>query len=734
MRRRVLRRILIKTMDNNIIYAANCGEFKQAFEKLTNGGTVIVTDTVVLESIYLAKHSGTVTVTAKEKGKLMFDTSVTLTLGGETLFENITIDVKTSGVIAANFSPLTFGENVNVICDFSEEANGLYLVGGENNVQNEKGSYVSDTSITVCSGKISRLVGFSRGCPNRIHNGHATINVKGDAYVRYLVAGAMGDGAVAKSASVRLSESATIEALHIGGAREENILTGDFDMFVDGGDIYRFDRVGLSAVKGKRSITYNPLTAPNGLAYLARLALIDDLKSTCETDGHIFGKPFKNPFGSDTTAHSCTVCGFTELLGETEFSETENVVFVADGGFGNGSTPNYPLGDYAKAFEKLGKDGGTIVIVGKCTLKANLCDQFEKLSDAYQEPRHSGTVTVTSVYGGKDYRGAASLFFERDIDYRMSGPTTFENLNFAASDNAKRNRIIARYNPLIIEKGCTTPTRDGYKLDIIGGYLQFRYTDFDGAVIENEYENLVGVCRSLPTDHKIDNLVPIERFPNFSLRSEAAAAFNRMFDDMEKEGLKVPTVTDAMRPYARQYALFTGYLGRLRRTFGYSFEQARQVVMRSCAIPGCSEHQFGVAVDMYHLDMVQYGSKKHHYFDITPEWAWVHENGKNYGIVLRYAADKTDITGCIYEAWHFRYVGKTVAKILMAKGISLEEYMGAKLGLLNLDSFVNVKSGAYNSISPFSFETGLLQLTGKHFVSIDNCVSVKEKSTELSEC
>ena len=60
--------------------------------------------------------------------------------------------------------------------------------------------------------------------------------------------------------------------------------------------------------------------------------------------------------------------------------------------------------------------------------------------------------------------------------------------------------------------------------------------------------------------------------------------------------------------------------------------------------------------------------------------------------------------------------------------------MGAKLGLLNLDSSVTVKSGVYNSITAFSKETGLLQLTGKHFISIDDAVIVKETQNELSEC
>ena len=659
-------------MKKRTVYVANSDEFEKAFEELDSGGTVVLSGSITAKHTRLAKHGGVITITGE---KLVFAESATITLGGETVFENITIDVATSGVIAANFNHLTFGEGVTVNCDLTEEGNGLYIIGGENNCANEKEAYVDDTDITLKSGTFSRVVGFSRGCINRAHTGHAALNIGGNAYVRYVVAGAMGNGATAGSASLSLHENAVIEAIHMGGGKEENTLSGDMDIFVDGGDIYRFDKVGLSAVLGKRSLVYNPKTAPDGLLYLAELALFDSIKSTCDIDGHVFGEPFDNPFGGKLKAHTCTVCGYTEPVEKEPQAIADNVIFVCDGGFGNGMSPHFPLGSYADALAKL-TNGGTVVINGKCTLSANLIDQFEKVTDAYQEPRHSENITVTSLYGGVDYReNGACLYFEKDIDYRMSGPLTFENIIFVASEKAKCNRIIARYNPLIIGEDCKTPTRDNYSLDIIGGYLQFRYTDFDGAVIENEYENLVSICRRLPLGYKIDNLEPIKRYPRCSLRSEAADAFNRMFDDMEKEGLKVPTVTDAMRTYAKQYALFTGYLGRLRRTFGYTFEEARRVVMRSCAVPCSSEHQWGVAVDMYHLDMTEYGTKKHHYFDITPEWAWVHENGKKYGIVLRYPADKTDLTGCIYEAWHFRYVGRYHAVKMNEKGMCLEEYV-----------------------------------------------------------
>ena len=713
-------------MNEKTLYVANCDEFKQAFEKLKNGGTIVLTNTVFVSSARLAAHSGVITVTGKT---LSFEEPSTITLGGNTVFENITVDIKTIGMIAANFNSLTLGKNVTVNCDFSEEANGLYLIGGEHRTENRKDVYTENTEIAVYSGKISRIIGFSASCDNSVHTGCSTVTIGKDAYVRYYVAGATGINALGGSASLTLSGNAVIEAVMMGGNKKENFLSGDMNIFVSGGDIFRFDYVGLTTVKGKRNLLYVPEKAPSGLVFLAGLALFDSIKTVCDIDGHSFDNPFDNPFGKGTKIHKCANCGYTELIGEAKENENSNVVFVADNGFGNGSFAAAPIGDYDTAIEKLGDKGGTIVLVGKCTLPVNMTDRFEKVADAYQEKRHSGMITVTSIYGGVDYRKCgASLVFAQDMDYRMSGPETFENVIISAN-GATYNRIIARYNPLVIGEGVETPNHDGYKLDIIGGYLKFRYTDLDGYKIENEFDEIVNSYRPLPADFVYDDLVPIEISPRFTLRKEAAEAFNQMFRDMKKAGLKSPYISDASRTYERQYQLFTNYICRLRRTLGYDFETARKVVLRSCSMPLCSEHHRGVAVDMYDVDLTQFGGKKHHYYNLTPEWAWVCENGVKYGIILRYPASKTDITGTIYETWHFSYVGKTAATVLKACGYVMEEYMGAKLGLFNQNSNVIVKSGTFNSITPFSLETDNIQFTGSHVLSVSDTVKCYEKQS-----
>ncbi len=59
----------------------------------------------------------------------------------------------------------------------------------------------------------------------------------------------------------------------------------------------------------------------------------------------------------------------------------------------------------------------------------------------------------------------------------------------------------------------------------------------------------------------------------------------------------------------------------------------------------------------------------------TDEAKWLKANCANYGYILRYPTDKSDVTGIVYEPWHFRYVGKTAAKEIMKQGITLEEYL-----------------------------------------------------------
>ena len=86
------------------------------------------------------------------------------------------------------------------------------------------------------------------------------------------------------------------------------------------------------------------------------------------------------------------------------------------------------------------------------------------------------------------------------------------------------------------------------------------------------------------------------------------------------------------------------------------------------ALPGYSEHQTGLAFD------VMTSTSTTETFENTKEYEWLKNNAYKYGFILRYPKDKEDITGYAYESWHYRYVGKEIAKKIKEENITYDEY------------------------------------------------------------
>lgn len=99
---------------------------------------------------------------------------------------------------------------------------------------------------------------------------------------------------------------------------------------------------------------------------------------------------------------------------------------------------------------------------------------------------------------------------------------------------------------------------------------------------------------------------------------------------------------------------------------GKSKFKAKKLAKEWVAVPGTSEHQLGIAVDI-NADTTKNSSDE--------VYKWLAENAYKYGFIKRYPADKTDITGVINEPWHYRYVGKEAALEIYSQGICLEEYI-----------------------------------------------------------
>ena len=116
---------------------------------------------------------------------------------------------------------------------------------------------------------------------------------------------------------------------------------------------------------------------------------------------------------------------------------------------------------------------------------------------------------------------------------------------------------------------------------------------------------------------------------------------------------------------------------------GLSDEEIYKIIDTYSARPGTSDHQTGLCVDLITDEMVglyNYGSEttKNPYdkgFAETAAYEWLKEHAHEYGFILRFPENKTDITGYSYESWHYRYVGIEHATKIHEKGITLEEYL-----------------------------------------------------------
>ena len=153
--------------------------------------------------------------------------------------------------------------------------------------------------------------------------------------------------------------------------------------------------------------------------------------------------------------------------------------------------------------------------------------------------------------------------------------------------------------------------------------------------------------------------------------SRITDALKKMIADARStENVRIIALS-AYRDYEYQKELFDDKVQRLQQEKGYSVTKAREEAATVVAYPGTSEHQLGLALDLVDARHVKlYESQEN-----TAAYKWLYKHCAEYGFIVRYPNGKTDITGIIYEPWHFRYVGEEAAKIIMEKGITLEEYI-----------------------------------------------------------
>ena len=229
--------------------------------------------------------------------------------------------------------------------------------------------------------------------------------------------------------------------------------------------------------------------------------------------------------------------------------------------------------------------------------------------------------------------------------------------DYYIKDHAERYEKYKQKNPDLTFEQVITEVNIGLDYDY---YENVKETKFP-----NKSYILVNKYNYLPDGYVPDKLEEINtRYAKSGMKmvNYAANAFEKMSKDASKEGLKIIAMS-TYRSYKYQVNLYARY----KKADG------EEIADTYSARPGYSEHQTGLAVDVYN------GKLDYTEFEKTKEFDWMQENAHKYGFILRFPKDKTKQTGYRYESWHYRYVGVKIATYIHDNDICFEEYYVQKI-------------------------------------------------------
>lgn len=199
-----------------------------------------------------------------------------------------------------------------------------------------------------------------------------------------------------------------------------------------------------------------------------------------------------------------------------------------------------------------------------------------------------------------------------------------------------------------------------------------------GPVLADETEKQQWYLRLVNKDHPMTEAdvpeVATETVDTngYEVDARIMADLEAMFADARAAG-RNPMICSAFRAWDTQVSLYENKIERVMQEDGLSYEDAVVKAATVVAKPGTSEHQVGLALDIVSSEYQELDEAQME----TEDQKWLMENSWKYGFILRYPMDKSEITGVIFEPWHYRYVGKKAAKEITEQNITLEEYVGA---------------------------------------------------------
>lgn len=195
------------------------------------------------------------------------------------------------------------------------------------------------------------------------------------------------------------------------------------------------------------------------------------------------------------------------------------------------------------------------------------------------------------------------------------------------------------------------------------------YEQYMNPADRDAYMQLINYENTLDKTYKPDDLIEIPTREGREvqiMRKTPAMALEALLKEAEANGVTDISVTSGWRSYNTQVWLLDSQVEKYSSQM--SKDKAYALAITEVAIPGTSEHQSGLCVDMHNMSSADIS------FADSDSAKWLADNCYKFGFILRYPKDKTDITKISFEPWHFRFVGRYHASCIHELGFCLEEY------------------------------------------------------------
>jgi|GEM_PF-962841 len=253
-------------------------------------------------------------------------------------------------------------------------------------------------------------------------------------------------------------------------------------------------------------------------------------------------------------------------------------------------------------------------------------------------------------------------------DVKNTEDKTTEKNNIISEKNNYTFKITGnKTTPAVSESGYYGKSVQNYeyKIDITN------YEKFINPENKDQYLILINQDHPLTADYVPDSLTDLiftrkDGRAVQKMQKAAAMSLEAMLKEAAANGFDTLSVTSGYRSYSYQKTLFDNQTASLKGQYG---DKAQAKAAESVAVPGTSEHQSGLCADLHNLPEASQT------FANTKEYKWLYENCAKFGFILRFPNGKQNVTGIIFEPWHYRFVGRYHAQKIMEQGLTLEEYM-----------------------------------------------------------